>query len=174
MHESFAAILAVGGKSNSLGRASEVIEAVLHDKARLKELYGCLFNEDAWVRMRAADSLEKICRVHPDWLELYIDRISKDLAGSNQASIQWHIAQIYRQVALSASQKHFAINWLEKLLSSAQIDWIVAANAMDTMAQFVRSGSVSKTDFRALLKIQCQHKSNAVIKRASRLLHELP
>jgi hypothetical protein len=25
----------------------------------LKELYSCLFNEDAWVRMRAPDALEK-------------------------------------------------------------------------------------------------------------------
>jgi HEAT repeat protein len=33
----------------------------LHDPERLEELYSCLFNEDAWVRMRAADALENLC-----------------------------------------------------------------------------------------------------------------
>ncbi len=173
MQESFADILAVGGKSNSLGRAQEVIEIVLHDQPLLEELYECLFNEDAWVRMRAADGIEKVARLHPNWLEPYIDRISKDLAPSTQPSIQWHIAQIYGEVTLTASQKRFAINWLKGLLSSPQVDWIVAANSMDTLAQFVRDGSVPKSQLSALLEIQCQHKSKSVVRRADKLLSEL-
>jgi hypothetical protein len=170
---SFAEMLAVGGKSNSLGRAQDVIQSVLEDKALLDELYECLFNEDAWIRMRAADSLEKICRIHPDWLVPYLDKISNDLSSSDQASIQWHLAQIYREVALTPAQKSFAIDWLKGLLSSPNVDWIVAANSMDTMAQFVRDGSVSKSELRTLLEIQCQHKSKSVVKRANKLRSEL-
>lgn len=173
MNEAFADILAVGGKSNSLGRASEVTEAVLKNKALLEKLYECLFNEDAWTRMRAADSLEKVCRIHPEWLLPYIDRLSADLASNSQASIQWHLAQIYRAVDLTLSQKHFAINWLKQLLSSTQVDWIVAANSMDTLAQFAQDGSVSKSDLKDLLEIQLHHKSKSVVKRANKLLGEL-
>jgi hypothetical protein len=173
MKESFADILAVGGKSNSLGRANEVIERVLKNQQLIEELYECLFNDDAWTRMRAADSLEKVCRIHPDWLEPYIDRISKDLATSSQPSIQWHIAQIYREVALTAGQKQFAIDWLKELLSSTSVDWIVAANSMDTLAQFVLDGSIPKSDLYALLNIQLQHKSKSVAKRANKWLIKL-
>jgi hypothetical protein len=60
-------MLTVGGKSNALGRTNEVIEIVLLDKSRLDELYKCLFEADAWVRMRAGDALEKICRHCPEW-----------------------------------------------------------------------------------------------------------
>jgi hypothetical protein len=129
MHENFAEMLAVGGKSNSLGKVDEVIKCMLGQKSRLDELCACLFDEDAWVRMRAADVLEKGCREQPDWLLPYIDKFSQELATSNQASIQWHLAQIYRQVDLTNEQKRFAINWLKRLLSSSKIDWIVAANA---------------------------------------------
>lgn len=170
MSESFAEILLVGGKSNSLGRADEVIELVLADQTRLEELYACLFNEDAWVRMRAADCLEKVCRVHPEWLLPYVDRIASDLLSSNQASIQWHIAQIYRQVNLTPDQKLVAINWLKQLLSSVEVDWIVSANAMDTLAQFVQDGSVAKSDLKRLLEIQLHHKSKSVVRRADKLL----
>jgi len=150
-----------------------VVDLVLRDKHRLEELYKCLFNEDAWIRMRAIDSVEKIARVHPDWIEPYIDRIAKDLASSDQPSIQWHIAEIYREVTLTVSQKKVAIGWLKERLASHQVDWIVATNSMKTLAQFVRDGSVSKSELRRLLEIQCRHKSNAVVKRATKLLVEL-
>jgi hypothetical protein len=173
MNENFAEMLAVGGKSNSLGRTDEVIESVLYDKTRIEELYSCLFNEDSWIRMRAADAMEKVCREHPGWLQPYIDRFARELATSTQASVRWHLAQIYAQVDLTHQQKQFAINWLEHLLSDKNIDWIVAANAMDTLVQFTKDGSVQATDTIALLKIQQKHKSNAVIKRATNHLAEL-
>lgn len=173
MTENFTDLLAVGGKSNSLGKVNEVIELVLNDRTRLDELYNCLFDEDAWTRMRAADVLEKICRQHPDWLLPYVDKFSSDLATSSQPSIQWHLAQIYGEVDLSPEQKHFAINWLKHVLSSKDVDWIVAANAMDTLAQFAKDGSCPVADIVPLLKIQQNHKSNAVIKRATKLLKEL-
>lgn len=170
--ESFAEMLAAGGKSNSLGRAGEVVEKVLHDNSRLDELYNCLFDDDAWVRMRAADSLEKVCRARPDWLLAYIDRFSTEVATSTQPSIQWHLAQMYAEVTLTASQKRFAISWLKRLLSSSQTDWIVAANSMGTLAQFVREGAVPASELVTLLKTQQQHRSKSVVKRADRLLTE--
>lgn len=173
MEQNFLEMLEVGGKSNSLGRVNEVIELVLGDRFRLEELYGCLFAEDAWVRMRAADALEKVCRVHPDWLQPYIDRFSEDLATSTQASIQWHLAQIYEQVDLTPEQKRFAIDWLKRLLSTKEVDWIVAANAMDTLVKFTRDGAFAADEMVALLKVQQGHKSKAVVRRADKLLGEL-
>lgn len=173
MKEKFVDMLAVGGKANSLGRVNDVIEIVLHDKKRIQELYECMFDDDAWVRMRAADALEKVCRVHPEWLLPYIDKFSQDLADSTQPSIQWHLAQIYEQVELTDAQKQTAITWLKKILSSKDADWIVAANAMDTLGKFTQDGSFSKSEMALLLKIQQNHKSNAVVKRAAKWLATL-
>jgi len=173
MSENFIDMLSVGGKSNSLGRAAEVIELVLRDTSRLDELYNCLFSDDAWVRMRAADALEKICRQHPDWLQPYIDKFPDELATSPRASIQWHLAQIYSQVELTDSQRDFAVRWLEHLLATKDVDWIVAANAMDALAKFTKERHFPKAKMITLLKVQQEHKSNAVIKRATKLLAEL-
>jgi len=172
MKEPFAQLLLIGGKSNSLGKVDEVIELVLNDKSRLDELYDCLFNEDAWARMRAADALEKICRQHPDWLLPYIDKLSDKLTLSTQPSIQWHLAQIYRQVTLTDKQRKFVLRWLKQLLSTKELDWIVAANTMDTLAHFTRAGFFPVADFIPLLTVQQKHKSNAVVKRANKLLTE--
>jgi hypothetical protein len=172
MSESFGEILSVGEKKNSLGRAGEVVDMVLAKKTRLGELYRCMFSEDAWIRMRAADSFEKVGREHPEWLEGYIDRIQSDLSRSPQASIQWHLAQIYRQVKLSSPQRQRAIAWMEGLLSTIDVDWIVAANAMDTLAYFTRTGHFDKTQLLKLVKIQGRHKSNAVVRRSVKIANE--
>ncbi|MGF7228596.1 MAG: HEAT repeat domain-containing protein [Candidatus Saccharibacteria bacterium] len=173
MSEKFSEMLVVGGHANSLGRVNDIIELVLDDESRLDELYSCLFDEDAWVRMRAADALEKICRQHSDWLQPYINKFQDELATSAQPSIQWHMAQIYREVDLTDKQKQRAISWLKQLLSTKDVDWIVAANAMDTLVQFTKGGFFPRTELAPLLKVQQQHKSNAVVRRANKLLAEL-
>jgi len=173
MNERFADVLMTGGHANSLGRVNEVIEVVLHDQSRLDELYACLFEDDAWVRMRAADALEKVCRVQPEWLLPYVDRFPKELAVSTQPSIQWHLAQMYREVPLTKEQKEFAAAWLKGLISTKEVDWIVTANAMNTLLVFVKDGSFSKNALLKLLEVQQQHKSKSVVRRANKVLGEL-
>lgn len=173
MAESFAQILSVGGKTNSLGRNGEVIAAVLQNPPLIEDVYTCMFDPDPWVRMRAADALEKVCRQHPERLAPYIPRIQQELAGQTQASIQWHIAQIYAQVPLRDDQKHTAIDWLKGLLATTDVDWIVAANAMQTLVQFTKQGSFPRDDMVALIALQQQHKSKSVVRRATKLLATL-
>lgn len=173
MKESFSEILAYGGKTNSLGRASEVVDIVLSDRSQLEALYRCIFEDDAWLRMRAIDSFEKVCRQHPDWIKPYIDRMFDDLAQSAQPSIKWHLAQIFGQVELNNAQKRKALSWLESQVTTVEVDWIVAANVMDTLYQFQRSGEYPKDKLNAMLKIQQHHHSKSVVKKATKLLTEL-
>jgi len=170
MNESFGEMFTVGGKSNSLGRTAEVVEIVLNDRSRLEELYGCLFIEDSWVRMRAADGLEKVCRKKPDWLEPYVDRFNEELASDGQPSVQWHLAQMYTEIRLTDAQRDFAINWLKGLVNSTDVDWIVSSNAMGALLQFSRQGFIPKEEVIPLFEIQTHHTSKAVRKRARTLL----
>lgn len=173
MNEPFAKILLEGGKKNSLGRADEVIEQVLANPERLEELYQTIVvDDDAWVRMRAVDAFEKICRQHTEWIEPYIDRIQKDLSHSTQASIQWHIAEIYTQVALSDAQKAQALDWLKERLATVDVDWIVAGNSMNALVYFAKKGDVPESDLLRLLNVQLGHKSGAIVKKAGKLIAE--
>jgi hypothetical protein len=167
----FEKMLSEGSKANSLGRVNDVVDEVLGDMVLLEELYGCMFSQDAWVRMRAADAFEKVCRQHPKWIEPYIDRIQAALSGAEQQpSIKWHLAQIYQQVALTDTQKLHALSWLVDLLSTSEADWIVAANAMEALAYFTKKGDFPSTRLADLLDIQLNHRSNAVVKKAKKLM----
>lgn len=114
------AVLTEGGRSNSPGRAGEVVDAVLADRGRLDELWACIGRADAYVRMRAVDSCEKVVNEQPTWADPYVPRILGELTASRQPSIQWHIAQLFPQGRLADDQRERAIAWLMARLATTR------------------------------------------------------
>lgn len=167
--ESYGQILAAGGKSNSLGRSAEVVKSVLAAPSKLAELFDCVYNDDAWVRMRAIDSFEKIIREHPAWVQPFLDRIFDELTASDQPSIQWHVAQIFTEVELTDEQQSRAIEWLKARVATTTTDWIVAVNAMKALLHFYRQGLVTSSELEKLFAVQAGHKSKAVRAKAAKL-----
>lgn len=171
--ESFADILNAGGHANSLGRSGEVVEILKHDPARLNELYDCIFTDDAWVRMRAVDTFEKLVRDNPNLAAPYLESIFKDLCQTKQPSIQWHIAQIFTEVDLNEDRREHAINWLKDKISTTAVDWIVAVNCMKSLQYFKVQGWVKSDQIKELFEVQLGHKSKSVRKKATQFLKEL-
>lgn len=171
--ESFAEMLTAGGHANSLGRAGEVHEIVECDASRLDELFTCIFNDDAWVRMRAIDTFEKLVAANPALAQPYIPVIFDKLTMSDQASIQWHVAQLFGEVELTDKQCVQAIAWLKQKLATTEIDWIVAANCMKTLVHFKNAGYVAADELTPLFTVQLSHTSKSVHRKASDHLAKL-
>lgn len=165
--------MATGGKSNSLGEANEIVSEILQNGSRLSELFECLFSDDEWVRMRAGDALEKVCRQQPGWFAPYRTRLLGEVAQIRQASVQWHLAQMLGEIELTGSQRQEAIAILTENLANPEVDWIVASQSMETLTQFARDGIAPVEMVTPLLQQQLHHRSKAVNKRAAKLLDQL-
>lgn len=172
-NEKFADILQAGEHRNSLGRAQEVIETVLANPSRLDELVDCIYDADAWVRMRAIDSFEKIIRQHRDWVRPYVPRIFSELTQSSQASVQWHLAQLFVYITLTHKQQIQAMNWLKARLATTDVDWIVAVNTMKTLVVFHQKGLVKTSELQRLLETQHPHASKTVRKKAGEFFAQI-
>lgn len=171
--ESFEEILTAGGHSNSLGRAAEVLQIVQDDNSRVGELFDCVSADDAWVRMRAIDTFEKLIKDKPELVRLYLPDIFSTLTKSNQPSIQWHLAQIFTEVTLTEAQRADALTWLKSKISSTTVDWIVSVNVMRALLSFHKNGHVSSDELKPLFAIQADHTSKSVRKKAGIFLQEL-
>ena len=171
--EAFADVLTEGGRSNSLGRAGEVVDAVLADRGRLDELWACIGHDDAYVRMRAMDSFEKVVNEQPAWADPYVPRILDELTASGQPSIQWHVAQLFPQVRLDDDQRERAIAWLTARLATTDVDWIVSVNCMRTLLAFHERGDVGAEVLRPLFEVQADHDSKTVRRKAGGFLADL-
>ncbi|GGL34240.1 hypothetical protein H9L10_00860 [Phycicoccus endophyticus] len=171
--EPFAQVLAAGGHTNALGRAGEVLAHLRTDDARTGELFACIADDDAWVRMRAVDTFEKLVREDPDRGVPYIHRVLTELTGSDQPSVQWHVAQLLGELPLTASRRATAVAWLRERLTSTDVDWIVAAQSMATLVGFVRAGLLERARVVPLLEVQTGHRSASVRRKAAGHLAEL-
>lgn len=126
-----------GGDPRSLGDVEEVIDSVIGDPAQLDELFTCLFCEDAVVRMRAADGLEKLARRRPELLVPYIGRLLDEVAAIEQPSVQWHLAQIVAEVPLHPSQRRRAVEILKRSLERAD-NWIVLNSTIEALGRLAQ------------------------------------
>lgn len=171
--ESFSEVLKSGGHANSLGRAGDVLDLLQKDTSRLDELFECISHDDAWVRMRAIDTFEKLVRQNPSLATPYVHEIISSLTKSEQASIQWHIAEIVTEVQLSEVQWKTVIQWLKNRISTVDVDWIVSVNVMKALVYFYKKGLVDMATLRPLFQTQTRHHSKSVCKKADILLQEI-
>jgi hypothetical protein len=171
--ESFAQILTAGGHTNSLGRAHEVLEAVQQHPHKIDQLFGCIFADDPWVRMRAIDAFEKIVRDNPEAAQPYVDILINDLTQSSQPSIQWHLAQLFAEVTLDQSQTTKVLAWLQAKIATTDVDWIVAVNVMKTLLYFRGMRLVNDKTLKQLFAVQSEHSSKSVRQKAELFLESL-
>lgn len=152
MAESFEQML-TGGHPNSLGRTIEVVDTILADPSRLDDLYACYSSPDEVVRLRTSNALKRISREHPQWLVAYIDRFLDEIAGLDQASAQWTLAELFATLRpdMSAAQKTRATAHLQHNLVH-HTDWIVLNNTMQTLAEW----SVDEPELRRWLLPQLE------------------
>lgn len=92
------------------GNSEKVVGQVLLNPALFKDVINAVLIDSPPIRMRATDAIEKITRVHPEWLKPYKKRILNDFANINQKEVRWHIAQLLPRLNLTKKEREKAYN----------------------------------------------------------------
>jgi hypothetical protein len=160
-----------GGDPRSLGKTDQVVKLVLSHPERLEELFDCVFHPDEVVRMRAGDALEKVCCQEPKWFEPFKERLLNEVSGINQASVKWHLAQMFGEITMSLAEKERAVNIMLHNLETSG-DWIVINLTLESLAKFARENVLNHDEFVSLLKKHQQSPYKSVASRANKLLRK--
>ena len=163
--------LLAGGDPRSLRNAAIVIDAASRQPGRLAELVQCVFSPDEIIRMRASDALEKVCRAHPALLRPFVPRLLGEMSRIEQASVQWHLAQILTEVELDEAERAAAITILEHNLDTSG-DWIVTNLTLQALATFARTSPAARTRLIERLHHYQDSPYKSVSSRARKLLAE--
>lgn len=164
-------VLLTGGDPRGLRNPVIVVDAASRLPERLAELVDCVFSSDEVVRMRASDALEKVCRDHPDLLRPFVPRLLGEMSLIEQASVQWHLAQILSEVELDEAQRATAITILERNLDTCS-DWIVTNLKLEALATFARSSPAVRARLTERLRHYQHSPPKSVSSRARKLLAE--
>ena len=164
----------LGGHPNSLGRTIEVVDIILSDSSRLKELFNCYSSRDEVVRLRTSNAMKRICKVQKTWLLPYIDRLLSQVSQIEQASAQWTLAQLLNQLDefLSQKQREQAKIAL-KINLTAYSDWIVLNATMETLAKWSKSDSELKDWLKPYIAKLSEDKRKSVSSRAIKITKQL-
>lgn len=174
MTEQFEDML-TGGHPNSLGRTVDVVDAVLADRARLGELYGCYFAEDEVVRLRVSSAMKRVTIAHPDWTMEFMDGLQSDVAAIDQASTQWTLALLFdltRELQTS-DQRARSIDIMQHNLAQHD-DWIVLNNSMQVLHDWSDSDPQLAEWLTPHLERLSNDRRKSVAKRAAKLLAKSP
>lgn len=62
---------------------------------------------------------------------------------------------------------------MKLLIKDVTVDWIVSANVMETLSDFLTKGYLTQKELLPLLHVQQTHSSKSVAKRASKYIAQL-
>jgi hypothetical protein len=160
-----------GGDRRSIGHSTRVVVEVL----RRPRLFGVLVRgmeaEDPLVRMRAADVVEKVSAIHPEYLQPHkldiLDRISR----SEQQEVRWHVAQICTRLPLNRNDRRKLARILQGYLDDSSR--IVQVFSMQALADLTLRDPGLRVTILPRLKILAREGSPAVRNRGRKLLQIL-
>ena len=121
-----------GGDRRSIGRSSEVVTDVLADPRLFGALFAGLSVDDPVVRARAADAVEKISVIHPEYLRPYSATLVGELARCEQKEVRWHVAQMLPRLRWNARERQEVCDILTDYLHDSSS--IVKTFAMQALA----------------------------------------
>lgn len=126
-----------GGDLRSIGRSNEVVEDILAAPDLFNEVLEGIFDTDPVVRARSADALEKVSKIHPEYLQPHKKKLF-EAAKIKQQEVEWHVAQMLSYIKLNKKEEEEAIRILEQWLDSSKSN-IVRVMSLQTFADISRN-----------------------------------
>ncbi|MFO0706360.1 MAG: hypothetical protein U0412_05865 [Nitrospira sp.] len=160
-----------GGDRRSIGRSGEVVAEVLGKPALFGALFGGLSVEDPVVRARAADAVEKITAVHPEWLRPYTANLLGPLASCEQIEVRWHVAQMLPRIRWNARDRQRVVAILQRYVRDSSR--IVKTCAMQALADLTRQAPDLRPAVLRQLRQLTARGTPAMQARGKKLLAEL-
>jgi hypothetical protein len=161
------------GDLRSVRGVSAVVDEVLQDPKRFREIFLLILDQNVAVRMRAVDAVEKITRIKPELLRPYKKTILNKIATIEQKEIQWHVAQVIPRLELSSQESLEAQSTLERYLKTSNSN-IVRVMSLQAVADLAMQGNIIKQNaIRGIEEYMSIIKSPSVLARSKKLLKQL-
>ncbi len=159
-----------GGDRRSVGRVADASISSQHPQ-RISSLVDCLWDEDACVRMRAADALEKISREQSLHLTSYKAALLTLLAETTQQEVRWHLALVLPRLPLTQSECRRVADVLQSWLEDRSS--IVKTFAMQGLADLTTQCASLRSPVVEMIRVHTRSGTPAMRARGRKLLQTL-
>ncbi|NLY71992.1 MAG: hypothetical protein GX076_10005 [Clostridiales bacterium] len=158
----------LGGDLRSIGKADEVVSEVLKDPVIFGEVFNGIRSHDPLIRMRAADAIEKISKIHPEYLIPYKEEIINKISEIEQQEVRWHVALMFSYLNLSDIEKDIVFNKLVSWIENSKSK-IVIVNSLQSLVDIFKNDEKYLIKTTKILETAIEKGSPAVKARAKKL-----
>ena len=160
-----------GGDRRSIGRANEVVADVLNDPSLFEAVFNGMLSDDPIIRMRSADTVEKITAKHPEYLQPYKKKLIQQVAKVDQQEVRWHVAQMFPRLELGKEERAVVVEILLDYLDDKSK--IVKTSSMQALADLAERDAGLRPKVIKLLEEFTTTGSPAMKSRGRKLLEKL-
>lgn len=162
----------LGGDMRSIGKADEIVSDIIKEPTLFEEVFKGIKSDNPLIRMRAADVIEKVSKVHPEFLMPYKKELIKDVVKIEQQEVRWHVALMFTYLELTDLEKtatiEILLSWLENSKSK-----IVKVNSLQALAYIGNNDKKHRNKVLAILEEVIETGSPAMVARSKKLIGNL-
>lgn len=162
-----------GGDLRSKGRSEEVVEEILKDPDLFGAVFEGMLDKDPVVRMRSADTIEKVSAKHPEYLQPFKERLINEVSKVEQQEVRWHTAQMISYLDVTKKEQNRIFKILKSWFRNPGKSKIVQVFAMQAMADIAEKDRNKKPEVLKIIKEALQSGAPAMKSRAKKLLTKL-
>jgi hypothetical protein len=164
-----------GGDLRSIGKSKEVVADILNNPKLFRHIFeGITNNKDSVMRARAADVIEKVSRIHHEYLQPFKNKLINEIAVIQQQEVRWHVAQMFSYIEVTPAERakieQILLSWVDRKDVESVI---VKVSSMQTLSNFAKLDPLLKMKILEKLKYFVQHGSPALKSRSKKLIIEL-
>ena len=157
-----------GGDRRTIGHANQVAKLVSEDTTLFTSLMEGLWSQNAIVRMRAADALEKVTRKDHSLLQPYKKELLGLMTETEQQELSWHLAAMTPRLELTAKERQMATSLLMHYLEARSS--IVKTFALQGLAELAMDDATMRPQVLEILHAATRSGTPAMKARARKLL----
>lgn len=161
-----------GGDLRSIGRSDEVVAELINNPALFGKVFKGMKSGNPLIRMRAADVIEKVAKVHPEYLMPYKIELINEVTKIDQQEVRWHVALMFTYLELTEAEKavvlEILLSWLEKSKSR-----IVKVNCLEALVHIAGKDEKYRHKIAGILEEVIATGSPAMVARAKKLIRKL-
>jgi hypothetical protein len=165
-----------GGDLRSIGSSTAIISEITNQN-KFDKLFQGLFDTDRLVVMRAADAIEKITKIHPEYLDSHKKELLELFQTANHIELKWHLAQLIPRliIRLKLDEKEMGMAWDKLTLWALDRSGsrIVRINSMQALFDIQKQCPELKKDFTDTISKMERENIPSIVARIKKLRKEM-
>lgn len=140
----------LGRDLRSISKSNEVANAI-HDQSEFDSLFGLLWHHERILVMRVADAIEKVTRIHGEFLMPHKGQLLSLLKGTLNKELKWHVAQLLPRLTLDEDEAREVWSTLMYWVQNPNESKIVRVNSLQGLYDFSKLHPSLKEPFEQLV-----------------------